>query len=178
MPIRIRRMGLSAIWCTLALVCMLTPAFIRAGDLPAPFTEAELDKYIADWPTIMNSMADGRDPLTVLRKNGWDIERFFYIDDHVARAMSALASPTEASKAKQAELTKLLNLRHNYETSPGLTPEQRSGLIAGVDRQIAITNGSGPDHLVATAVPESELALVKAKKKLLDQALAKHKLQW
>ncbi|MGE4554069.1 MAG: hypothetical protein AB7D57_13235 [Desulfovibrionaceae bacterium] len=165
----------------LALACVLLPApAARAQTAQAPFTQAELRRFEADFPSVIRDLeragvlegdpAD-RDGLAlaaqettyrdVVTARGWDPERFAYVADHAARGLAALSVRDQAPDTR----TRLDEARAQIMAMPDLTPEMRRQLL---DQMAQAEGGLAGLEAEADKLPARELELIQADRARLD----------
>jgi hypothetical protein len=170
-----KRSLVSALGVLLLSLMVLHPA---PGGQPEPFTAAELDSFIRDWPRFVQwarqsrieATADGSIPDTIdysleteqfLRRRGWEPERFFYVAGNSSSALLVIDA-RDAVATRELEQQRAIILE-----SPHLTPAQKAEMIESIDRTIEglLPTGSVSD------IPASEIDLVFDRRQQLRRVL-------
>jgi len=152
-----------------------------AGD-PAPFTAAELKKFISDYPAFAAHMEaegqvieDAQKPETwegiqrtsrmmdYLKKKGWEPERFFYVVSHVGAGLVAVTLEEEApaveARFSEAEAEIMGNEYLSDEMKQQLLSHMRQGA-----EQVKQLDQAGKD------LPASERQLIRKNKDRIQKA--------
>lgn len=151
-----------------------------AADAPAqePFTKAELDKFLADYPEFAawaqkagNSLEDvdssqevaaamqyNKEIQEYLEGKGWTADRFFYVLSHIGMGlMRSAMGDGNMSAADQLQMQ-----RDMIANNPAIPENDKKEALAELDEAIAETRKNA--DLLNQDIPEEELALILANK--------------
>lgn len=162
------------------VLIVLAVSVLQAQPAQQPFTGAELDKFIRDWPGFqswieeagrelesLDSAANlsylmfGMNTDEYLSSIGWKTDRFFYVTGNVATALMILQAESELPEV----VIELQSQRREVADSPELSEADREAMLAQIDELIA----QFQDFHIGYEVPASELELVRPRKqKLLE----------
>ena len=175
--------AVSAVLPAAALLLALLPAPAARAQTDQPsFNLAELDRFMADFPAIVQDLEragtlDGpadRDGLAraaqeqayrdAVTSRGWDPERFAYMADHVARGLASdsVREPPLDRSAQLAQAQAMAEAQAQVKAQvmamPDLTPEMRQQILAQLEQDMG-----GLAKVAATAdnLPPDELTLIR-----------------
>jgi hypothetical protein len=153
-----------------------------AGQGQKPFNASELDKFINDYPKIVDYLeehgedmdyADDPDSWQAVRMNekfvdyvrdlGWSPERLGYVGSHVARGVAALEMKGHGPEMR----AQLEEARKAIMSNPSMSEQMKRQMLAQMEQSMAMTDDveeSGKD------LPPSEMALIQANRERILKA--------
>lgn len=160
---------------------LLLFAIPALAQTPTPFTQAELERFLADYPAVTQFLeAQGQEGGALepgfiqdarqtkaftdfLSQRGWDVQRFFYVTQQVGSGVVALQLSEQGSRIqREYEQTKAEILK-----SPDLTPAQKQQFLAQMEEAMAQSRAMGD----ASRLAPGEMALIKANKARIFKTL-------
>jgi len=153
---------------------------VHSSDAQKPFTEKELDRFIADVPSIAGLSAslgknlaesDGSNLATAdmspeffekytrgIEEKGWTPERFYYIYGHVLAVLSYL----QLEKLLPALAPQMVEVQKMIQDNPMFTEEQKKELLTEMAQ--GLIEGNAELHKareeISREVPASEIRLI------------------
>ena len=141
-----------------------------------PFTSAELDQFLADWPefakwakqvgekyntggqgALQNHMYSQK-VLNHIKGMGWgDPMRFFYVLGHTSLGLATV----QTSTAQPQMLASMEQQKQAIMNNPNMSAEQKQQILAQMEQAMAQMQQA---NQYAAEIPPEELALIKARK--------------
>ncbi len=173
-----------------ALCCVLLVSLTAIGTVDAksahtqqPFTSGELDRFIADVPSVSDLAASAQQDLEKnaqsgdttammstqvcskysgnIKEKGWDPDRFYYIYGHVMGVMTFLQMERLLPKLSP----QLAQTQKMIQDNPFFTKEQKKEMLKEMAQEMAEGNAGMREARaeMAKEVPPSEIKLIRAK---------------
>ena len=144
----------------------------------APFTRAEFNRFMSDWPAYvkwakkqgqkyenpqsLGSFRFGSELVSHLKGMGWKPERFFYVASQSARGLAAAEMRSQSPGiSKQME-----EARRGIMSNPQLTPEQKKQMLDSMGQseramsQIKSVKGIAPKEMALITANRNKLKRV------------------
>jgi hypothetical protein len=169
------RATLFAMLAVLIAAALPLPAQESGGRPQEPFTAAELERFVDDWPALAQWAKQTGNPLDILgaqsveqamdrflQDRGWEPERFFYVAGHAMAALLVM----DLSEQTPAIIARLEQQKTLIERDSRLSREQKERALADTDEAILEVMQFRTGH----DVPEQELELVRARREEVKEA--------
>ncbi len=180
-------------WCCVlvASLAALGMVYAESPETQQPFTAGELDRFIADVPSMSDLAASAQQDLEKnaqsgdttaamstqvcskysgdIKEKGWDPDRFYYIYGHVIGVMSFLQMERLLPKVSPqvAQTQKMI------QDNPMFTKEQKKQMLKEMAQEMAEGNAGLRQARaeMAKEVPSSEIKLIRAKQDAILESL-------
>ncbi|TVQ38828.1 MAG: hypothetical protein EA384_07930 [Spirochaetaceae bacterium] len=152
----------------LLLIMLPLPAVPHDHEqLQTPFSAAEIERFIEDWPDFVTWAGMGEAAVERgLAGRGWHTGRFYYVANQVSAGLVQLEEAERLSQAAE----ELEQQRAAIRQSPHLTDEQKEQMITRLGRQPAASTPA-PAGEAGHAVDSAELLLIHAWRDELKRVL-------
>lgn len=163
------------------LFFILAPTAVFAQQDQKPFNAAELDKFINDYPKIVDYLeehgeemdyAEDPDSWQAMRMNkkftdyvdglGWSPERLGYVASHVSQGIAALEMKGHGPEMR----AQLEEARQAIMSNPNMSAEMKQQMMAQMEQSMAMADDMEES---GKKLPPSEMALIKSnRQRILD----------
>jgi len=175
----------SVILCCVLLVSLTAIGMVdaKSSNTQQPFTTGELDRFIADVPSIGDLAASAQQDLEKnaqsgdttaamstqvcskysgdIKEKGWDPDRFYYIYGHVIGVMAFLQMERLLPKVSP----QLAQTQKMIQDNPLFTKEQKKEMLKEMAQEMAAGNAGLREARaeMAKEVPPSEIKLIRSR---------------